>query len=32
MTPDRVATWVRPDGETYWTGSVTDRRVHQLSG
>lgn len=25
MTPDRVATWVRPDGEVYWTGSLIDR-------
>lgn len=27
MTPDRVATWTRPDGEMYWTGTVDDRRV-----
>ena len=27
MTPDRVATWVRPDGEIYWTGSINDRRL-----
>ena len=26
LTPDRVATWIRPDGETYWQGSVLDRR------
>lgn len=32
MTADRVATWVRPDGETYWTGSINDRRVVQLAG
>jgi hypothetical protein len=25
MTPDRVATWTRPDGQEYWTGSVNDR-------
>jgi hypothetical protein len=25
MTPDRVATWVRPDGAVYWTGSLLDR-------
>ena len=25
MTPDRVATWTRPDGTTYWTGSTIDR-------
>lgn len=27
MTPDRVATWTRPDGVIYWTGSLTDRRA-----
>jgi hypothetical protein len=27
MTPDRVATWARPDGTTYWTGPITDRRA-----
>ncbi len=26
MTADRVATWIRPDGEVYWTGSLNDRR------
>jgi hypothetical protein len=25
MTPDRVATWIRPDGTVYWTGSTIDR-------
>ena len=25
MTPDRVATWTRPDGTVYWTGSTIDR-------
>ncbi|MEO1055304.1 MAG: HNH endonuclease [Actinomycetota bacterium] len=25
MTPDRIATWTRPDGTTYWTGSTIDR-------
>ena len=25
MTPDRVGTWTRPDGETYWTGPLNDR-------
>ncbi|MEO1056143.1 MAG: HNH endonuclease signature motif containing protein, partial [Actinomycetota bacterium] len=25
MTPDRVATWTRPDGTTYWSGSTIDR-------
>jgi hypothetical protein len=27
MTPDRVATWIRPDGQVYWTGSLIDRRA-----
>ena len=26
MTPDRVATWIRPDGTVHWTGSLLDRR------
>ena len=26
MTPDRVATWTRPDGHTHWTGTLNDRR------
>jgi len=26
MTADRVATWIRPDGEVYWTGSLNDRQ------
>lgn len=25
MTPDRVATWVRPDGSVHWMGSTLDR-------
>jgi hypothetical protein len=25
MDPDRTATWIRPDGEVYWRGSVLDR-------
>jgi hypothetical protein len=25
MTPDRVATWTRPDGTAHWTGSTIDR-------
>ena len=25
MTPDRIATWTRPDGTTYWTGTTIDR-------
>ncbi len=26
MTPDRTATWTRPDGHPYWTGTLNDRR------
>jgi hypothetical protein len=26
MTPDRVGTWSRPDGQVYWTGNLNDRR------
>ena len=25
MTPDRIATWTRPDGMVHWTGSTIDR-------
>jgi hypothetical protein len=25
MTPERIATWTRPDGTIYWTGSTIDR-------
>jgi hypothetical protein len=25
MTPDRVTTWIRPDGTIHWTGSTADR-------
>jgi hypothetical protein len=33
MTPDRIATWIRPDGAIYWTGSALDRRTdHQSAG
>jgi hypothetical protein len=28
MRPDRVATFTRPDGTTYWTGSTIDRAPH----
>ncbi len=28
MTPDRIATWTRPDGTTYWTGTTIDRTPH----
>ena len=31
MSTDRVATWIRPDGETYWQGSVLDRRPARTS-
>jgi hypothetical protein len=27
MTPDRLATWTRPDGTTYWTGPTHDRTL-----
>jgi hypothetical protein len=27
MSSDRTATWFRPDGEVYWTGSLLDRRA-----
>lgn len=27
MTAERVATWIRPDGQIYWQGSVLDRRL-----
>lgn len=26
ITADRIGTWVRPDGVTYWTGSLLDRQ------
>lgn len=26
MSPDRIATWTRPDGQVHWIGSVVDRR------
>ncbi len=25
MTPERTATWTRPDGQNYWTGPLDDR-------
>jgi hypothetical protein len=25
ITPDRVGTWIRPDGTVHWTGSLLDR-------
>jgi hypothetical protein len=27
MTADRTATWTRPDGEIYWSGSLLDRTI-----
>ena len=30
MTPDRAATWTRPDGTTYWTGTTIDRRSGRI--
>lgn len=30
MTTERVATWTRPDGEVYWTGSTIDRNPGQV--
>jgi hypothetical protein len=27
ITPDRIATWVRPDGTSYWTGPINDRQA-----
>ena len=31
MTADRVATWTRPDGTTYWTGSTIDRAPNGIT-
>ena len=31
MTPERVATWIRPDGTVYWTGSTVDRAPNGLA-
>ena len=31
MTPDRIATWTRPDGTTYWTGTTIDRAPNGLT-
>lgn len=30
ITPHRVATWSRPDGEEYWSGAINDR--HRVAG
>ena len=27
LTPDRIATWTRPDGTIYWTGPLTEHRA-----
>lgn len=27
ITPDRIATWTRPDGTIHWTGPVNDRQA-----
>jgi hypothetical protein len=32
MKPDRVATWIRPDGTVYWTGSTVDRAPKGVDG
>jgi hypothetical protein len=31
MTADRIATWTRPDGTTYWTGSTIDRAPNGIT-
>ncbi len=31
MTPDRIATWTRPDGTTYWTGPTIDRAPNGIT-
>ena len=31
MTPDRTATWTRPDGTTYWTGNTIDRAPNGMA-
>ena len=32
MTPDRFATWSRPDGEVYWSGRLDDRGPTRRAG
>ena len=27
LTPDRIATWTRPDGTIYWTGPLTNQHA-----
>ena len=31
MTPDRVATWTRPDGTIYYTGTTIDRAPNGIT-
>ena len=31
LTPDRIATWTRPDGTVYWTGSTIDRAPNGIT-
>ena len=31
VTPDRTATWTRPDGQIYWTGTLNDRHRQQAA-
>jgi hypothetical protein len=31
MTPDRIATWTRPDGTFYWTGPTVDRAPNGIT-
>ena len=31
LTPDRIATWTRPDGTTYWTGNTIDRAPNGMA-
>ena len=31
MTPDRIATWTRPDGTIYWTGNTIDRAPNGIT-
>jgi hypothetical protein len=31
MTPDRVGTWIRPDGVVQWSGSLVDRRAQRAT-
>jgi hypothetical protein len=31
ITPERIATWTRPDGTTYWTGPTIDRAPNGIA-